>query len=159
MKEAEITLSHVRKSLGMSGVDSRSRMDPRTLSRLEADRIRARAEFVASEKRMQELNQLDERTFMHAAPSVIEEEEFIDVKRELLKTELALNEMLQYETEDEPEVIEMIDVRDGLRLSLAEIMDGIKAGAAINYKVQGGASKGRGIGRRNRSRFGPASEQ
>jgi capsular exopolysaccharide synthesis family protein len=135
VEQASDELEEIRRSMGVNMLGRGIRADKMRLQQLEADRMASRVEMLVRKARLEEVEQLSADELMYSSPYIVQDNNLIQVRQQLMDTEVSLQLMLENYGANHPEVRRLVAARDKLSEQLTNSLEGLKKGLRVDYKV------------------------
>ncbi len=133
--EAEQDVERIRSELGLSILQTGFRADKLRLQQLEGDRIGARVEMIVRKARLDQLESLSGEELMSASAYMVQDQVLVNVRAQLIDSEVSLKIMLESYGPNHPEVKRLQAGVDELKKKLTAALSGLKKGLRADYEV------------------------
>ncbi len=135
VNDAEEELEGIRSEQGVLTLTRGIRADNLRLQQMEADRIAARVDMLTRKARLDQLEALEGDELMNASAYMVNDPSLLNLRRQLVETEVQLQLILETLAENHPEVRKLSAAIAELRSKLTDALGGLKTGVRTDYLV------------------------
>ncbi len=135
VSDAEDELEKIRQDLGVMTLSRGMRVDNIRIQQMEADRIAARVDMFTRKARVEQFDSLEGEELMNASAYMINDPSLLNLRRQLVESEVQLKLMMETLGSNHPEVRRTSAGVEELKRKLDDALKGLKAGVRADYEV------------------------